>query len=106
MKKIGLSLSFCVKEIIRGEVRLEDVEKIVAGTTVDDPNDWPKVIDVYKRVQWADNPELGQRIFSELLAAGKIEQPLLTTRCQPIINLGIWVGSESEIQWTEPPAWE
>ena len=39
MKKIGLSLSFCIKEIIRGEVRLEDVDKIVAGTTVDDPND-------------------------------------------------------------------
>jgi hypothetical protein len=32
MSMIGLSLSFCIKDIIEGRVALESVDKIVSGT--------------------------------------------------------------------------
>ena len=72
---IGLSISFCIADIIRGKVNLEDVEKIVAGTKCETPEHWDGVIEQYKEYYWRDDPDMAEAVLRQMLAEGKIEQP-------------------------------
>ncbi|WP_046866820.1 hypothetical protein, partial [Microvirga massiliensis] len=53
---IGLSLSFCIKDIILGQVQLETVEKIVTGTRAVTEADWEEIANRYAQVYWKANP--------------------------------------------------
>ena len=53
-KLIGLSFSFCVKQILEGLVPLEQVEKMRSGTLCITDEDWLAVTLSYSRSYWKD----------------------------------------------------
>tara|TARA_R110001583_G_scaffold53441_4_gene164846 strand:- start:212 stop:520 length:309 start_codon:yes stop_codon:yes gene_type:complete len=80
IRRIGLSLSFCIKEILSGKVWEGSVDKIVSGTSCRSDDDWEELIQRYREVYWRKDPNEGEAILRRLLEAGKIEQPRLNDR--------------------------
>lgn len=100
-KKIGLSLSFCVSRICRGEVALEDVEKLIVGVRCPDEEAWAEVVSDYKESYWHDFPDQAEEVVKTLRAQGKIIQPKLQDPPRyPMTADGVWVDSEDQIQWS------
>lgn len=97
MKKIGLSLSFCIKDIIKGNVDVRDVKEIICGTQCKTAVDWERVIGTYSELYWKENPIEAQRIFSLMKKFGKIKQPRLEGGEAPNISEGWWVNADEEI---------
>lgn len=60
---IGLSLSKCIADIIAGNVRIENVEKIYTRTNCLSPYEWKSVIQSYKTKHWASDPERAEKYF-------------------------------------------
>lgn len=101
-KKIGLSLSFCVSRICRGEVPVEDVEKLIVGVICPDESAWNEVISNYKASYWEEFPEQAEEIVQRLRSEGKIVQPRLQDPYRyPILGNGVWVSSEKEIEYSK-----
>lgn len=87
---IGLSLSFCIQEILNGLVKEEQVAFIISGTSCKDDETLIKLCDGggtdeddtkkygkgYAHNYWAKNPE-GKRIVLELHNSGRLVQPRL-----------------------------
>lgn len=73
--KIGYSVSFCIRDIIDGNVQERDVLKIIGNTRAHTLADWEGVVQIYRHTAWRDNPELGEAILWRLVADEKIEQP-------------------------------
>ncbi|MDO8495511.1 MAG: hypothetical protein Q7S32_03245 [bacterium] len=100
---IGLSVSFCIREIAEGRVDLSKVDKIVAGT-VAVPDQIDRLVTAYNESYWRRFPE-AEKIFRDLYAAGKIEQPRLKDDQHfPMIAGGHWVESEDQIVWSDDPS--
>lgn len=93
-KKIGLSLSFCVRDIAEGKIPLSDVEKIISSTKAENERDWAEVAKRYLQVYWRDNPQECHKIFKTLLQEGKIVQPRLEGKQGPNISEGHWKDSQ------------
>jgi len=73
---IGKSLSFCIKDIILGKIKEEDVTCIVAGTKVEWlSNNHLDMIDQYAKAYWKDNPLEARTVVCRLILQGKIIQP-------------------------------
>jgi hypothetical protein len=102
---IGLSVSFCVRDIVAGKVPLADVEKIIAGTNAPTLEVWEGVVKHYRDVYWRNNPDECERVFRQLLAEGKIHQPRVEGGRPPLLagHKGVtkWVNSESEIRYCD-----
>ncbi|MCX6764356.1 MAG: hypothetical protein NTU58_01475 [Candidatus Nealsonbacteria bacterium] len=98
-KKIGLSVSRCVADICMGNVKIEDVSKIIGGTACKDEEDWNGAIDLYKRSIWSEFPEKAEEAIRKMIAEKRIEQPRLERKPHPNIKYGIWVTDEKEILW-------
>lgn len=96
---IGLSLSFCVSDIVRGEVPIERVEKIVAGTAAATPTQWEEVIEMYRKGCWAFNPNACEYVARMLLDQGKVEQPRLgdPPLCPDLTDGLHWVQVEADV---------
>mgnify|MGYP001440969587 CR=1 FL=1 len=94
---IGLSVSFCVRDVAKGVAPAFD--KIFAGTSCTTAEEWDDVIARYKEVYWRglDNAEA---ICRQLIADGKIVQTRLETGKAPYVGQGHWVESEDQIQWS------
>ena len=90
---IGLSVSFCVSDICRGKVALEDVEKIVAGTKAESDEDWDAVIEMYRKVYWREFPDEAERIIRQLISEGKVDQPRCRGGEAHNIAGGHWIQS-------------
>lgn len=75
--KVGLSLSFCVRDIIEKRVALDEIKFISAGTKAPTPEDWQEVLETYKRIYWHKDPEEAETYFWRLLNTGRIIQPRL-----------------------------
>ena len=88
-KLIGLSLSFCVTDILAGKVALEDVEKIISGTCMNTPQAYNTVKMVYSNIYWKDYP---QEKIDEVWDAvyQLLEQPRLNGEEPPSILEGHW----------------
>ena len=85
----GLSLSFCVLDIVRGHVPLDQVIEIRTGCSARNEAEWLAVFACYGRTYWADdNPQCCQLIASTLLATGR-----LTPRSEDhqTIKYGWWI---------------
>jgi hypothetical protein len=65
---IGLSVSFCVRDIAEGKVPLEEVDCIFSGTCARAQEDWDVVIDRYKSVYWQKFPDKAESIIRTLIA--------------------------------------
>ncbi|MFA5075878.1 MAG: hypothetical protein WC480_00445 [Patescibacteria group bacterium] len=102
---IGLSLSWCIQDIIEGKVALDALDKIIAGTRCPNPVDWDRVIQRYRDQCWGANPDLAEKIVRRLLAEGRIEQPRLENdRHHPSVlqkNCVRWVEAEGDIEWSD-----
>ena len=71
---IGISLSFCIKDICEGRVNLTDVEKIYAGTAFLSSKD---AVEHYTQSYWRNYPNEAKEICQKLWAEGKIIQTRL-----------------------------
>ena len=72
--KIGLSLSFCIRDIIEGKVALDEVSHIEAGTRMPDVWALDRVINSYRKNYWRKDPDLAEEICRKFWAEGKIQQ--------------------------------
>lgn len=88
--KVGLSLSFCIKDILQGNVALEDVEKIITGTCCYDEQEWTEVLSSYCPVYWKENPTRALEIFWSLLDNKQIDQPRTRGELNPGNAEGWW----------------
>ena len=77
MKFIGLSLSFCVKDILDGKKKLDDVLCIVSNTAFDPARETEKLLDVYCRTYWKEKRTEAREILSHLLVSRRLIQPRL-----------------------------
>jgi len=87
---IGLSISLCIQEILEGKVKEEDVEWIIAGTSVDNLSGWAPVIKEYSETYWKKDPDEAEQILIRLISKQKILQPRLSGMPAPNISNGIW----------------
>jgi hypothetical protein len=100
--KIGLSVSRCVYDILKGRIAYKNVRRIVSCTMARGKKQWDEVIAIYRNSTWSDNPDKGERIVRRLLAEKKIRQPRLANPSRFPLTPGrkIWVRSEREIRWS------
>lgn len=95
---IGLSLSFCVRDIAQGKVSLGEVEKIVAGTRIEKNYRWQNLKDSYRIGYRWGQPEFD--ILDTLLENNMVKQPRLVDGNYPrLTETGHWVESEEDIEW-------
>jgi len=71
----GLSLSFCVSDILHGKVSENQVTKIVASTNAPTAKNFENLLESYADTYWHENPEEGKSIARRFWEAGKIDQP-------------------------------
>ena len=96
--KVGLSLSFCVGDILRGKVKEEEVKEIIAGTNAS-PERWDKLMEQYKETYWSENPDEGEAIARRLYEAGKIKQPRQDGKVAHNIAKGHWIEVDKVDEW-------
>lgn len=85
--KVGLSLSFCVRDILDGKVAIEDVAFISANTKCSLLEHWNGVLESYCNIYWRTNPNEGERIARHFINAGLIIQPRLEDRYLDISSI-------------------
>jgi len=90
-KVVGLSFSFCVRDIALGHIQLNEVEKIVAATAADSPAAWEELLASYKEMYWDDNPVECERIARHFIDNGLVEQPRLSGQEAHNIAAGHWL---------------
>lgn len=93
--RIGFSLSLCVADMMRRRIKVEHVDKIIAATSCNYPDDFPRLVEQYRKSYWSDNPDLGEEIARQLFEEGKVEQPRLAINTlgyvpHPGVANGIW----------------
>lgn len=100
---IGLSLSFCVTDVLKGKVTLKDIEYIVAGTCAGNSDAYQDVLAGYAEKHWIANPEEGVRVALELYRSGKVHQPRLANanRFPVTANKVYWVQTADQIVWSD-----
>jgi len=90
-KKIGLSLSFCILDVIDGKVPFADIEKIIAGTHFTDRDHFHTGMkEGYCRTYWRKNPEYALHLAMALWDAGMLDQPRRRREEAPNIADGHW----------------
>jgi len=75
MKLYGLSLGFCVRDIVEQKISVDEVECIIASTMIVTAGDLKKVIDIYSMTIWAGLGSEAARIAFDLFREGKVFQP-------------------------------
>lgn len=94
---IGLSISFCIRDIIEGKVQESDVEKIVANTKCETLQHWQEVILQYRRIFWRKNPELGEALCWRFVADNMIDQPRCRGEESHNISQGHWLKDSQQV---------
>ncbi len=96
---IGLSLSLCVRDILSGNVDINDVEKIIAGTMMRDVKSWNTVITGYMGTYWQNyDPTDVYLLLNQLVI---VQHRLDNPDKFPMIYSGHWVNSENDIIWSD-----
>lgn len=94
-KAVGLHLAWCVLAIAEGTVALESVRTIVSSTECRTENDWKRVLATYCDVYWpVETVATCVPIFWQLLATGRVQQPLFAGAALPPEMTGV-VGSHN-----------
>lgn len=99
MPLIGLSLSFCIREIAEGKVKISQVAKIITGTLAATPEDWDGVIAIYRKTYWSKLPTECESAMYWLKSEGLIEQPRLAGGNAPNIARGMWVIDQAHADY-------
>lgn len=69
---IGANLEHCILHIVRGTVKIEDVETIYTGLDMTNPE---KHIPIFREYIWSDgdvNPDECEKVMYELLKSGRV----------------------------------
>jgi len=93
-KMIGLSLSLCVSQIARGEVKEKNVEKIIAATNAPDLATFEEVLASYCKTYWHDYSEKAREIAMRFWNNGKIDQPRTRGEAVYFIGDGKWMDAD------------
>ncbi len=91
---VGLSLSFCVKDIATGKIPYERVVQIIASTNynLEDRNDIAELCQKYGEYYWKGNiKQTCFRIVDKLIADNKIRQPRREGGVGTNISRGRWL---------------
>lgn len=97
--RVGLSLSFCIQDIIKGKAHLDEVEFIMAGTKIRNLDDVEKIAELYSEVYWVDDPITATGIFFWMWFNNKIFQPRLEGLDAPMLTDGHWLQDGGTLQW-------
>lgn len=103
--EVGLSLSFCVADIMRGQVPIETVKLVLSGTNARNKTEWARVFDRCKRVYWSEDPAKGEQIARELIRTGRVRQPQLTGKPSHSIKEGHWIKAKELSEWKKQQGW-
>ncbi len=95
--KVGLSLSYCVSAILRGEVLEEQVHAIVASTICPNKESWEQMLQDYKKRMRNSEPFIA--IANRLWDAGKIIQPRIGDKVPS--EWGVILNNEGVVQFGE-----
>ena len=98
--KTGMSLSFCVADMIEGKVLLSEVDRIVCGTKAMSDDAWERVIEDYSRVYWRKNPAKARELVRKMRSLGMLDQPRTRGEAPPDLSHGHWVESGDPV-----PTW-
>lgn len=93
-KKIGVSIAFCIRDIISGKYSIDEVDMIIAGTkfeTVDE------IIETYKDTYWIKFKEEAEEVCKKLWDSGKIIQPCLENPKALLFVRDIWYDNMQEL---------
>jgi len=93
---VGLSLSFCIRDIANGVIDEEEVDYIVTACYVDSTHPFIDVVRTYREGYWLDNPEC-VRIAFRMYKRGQLLFPRVEER--PVINI-------SSGHWCDHAYWE
>jgi len=113
-KFTGLSLSFCIGDIMRGLVAESDVEFLVAGTKAPNDEVWQYVVEHYKKVYWNKWPEEAAALANRLRDSNMIRQPRAEGATCHNISAGWWLTEKGtqcrpeqlhDLQKQEEMAW-
>ena len=89
---VGLSFSMCVKDIIEGKVKEEEVMEVIARTAIHDEESLKHVLSIYSHRYWYTNPDEGKAVARRLWNAGKIKQPRVDIEfCPPTMHERYWI---------------
>jgi len=94
---IGLSLSYCISDLINGRVDKNDVMFIVAGTRIMCDHDLDEVLENYAKYYWETNPENAKSLARELYNRGMIIQPRVNDNPAPHVAEGWWAKISREV---------
>lgn len=95
---IGLSLSYCIKDLINGRVDKNDVMFIVSGTRIMCKHDLDCVLANYAKYEWQENPENAMSLARELYNRGMIIQPRVMGLNAPHVADGWWAKVSREVE--------
>lgn len=92
-KKIGLSLSLCIRDIMQGTVGINQIACIITNTRAQTEAQWEKIITEYHRVCWSNETlEWARALIGLLRKEGKIIQPRLDDPDHThTVNRGHWL---------------
>jgi hypothetical protein len=97
---IGTSLSFCVKDIMEGRVKLDNVILIITGTNSKGKDSWEQILNTYSETYWRSNPEKGIEIANQLLFTGRIFQPRASNH-EPLNHFEYWIEEKLVLPFTD-----
>lgn len=92
--KIGLSLSFCICDLLDEKIACDQVAFIVTGTKAPTRQAWDRVVDQYCQTYWSSDPVRARRLANRLYEQGKILQPRVWGCECPNIAEGHWARIE------------
>ncbi len=100
MKLIGLSLSFCIRDIVTGVIAEGDVIKIISGCKVTCREDLEEILPDYKSVYWQATPVQCTELMYRMFDAGKLEFSTAENKHRvPWIAPGRYVRDERDVIW-------
>jgi hypothetical protein len=89
--KIGLSLSFCIRDIIEGRVNEEDVICIISNTKITNMDEFDSCCDMYCKVYWLSNQRRALYLAMKYWQQGRIIQPRTFSNNIHYVSDGHWI---------------
>lgn len=72
MKKLGLSLSFCIRDIAEGRVDINDVHHIITACSPEREEHITFILEAYSASYWKNCKEKALEVFNTLREQNKI----------------------------------
>jgi hypothetical protein len=101
---IGLSLSLCIGDIVRGRIDEKSVTCIISGTCMETDEQWERVIERYSEVYWTDydfrgdavsHAEEARKVVDRMRKTGRIIQPRTMGQEPYNIASGHWINPDA-----------